>query len=219
MTYTPRLYTPRLCLRPLALEDASRVEQLAGDVRVAGMTASIPHPYPAGAAATWIRTLGPLAAEGRSFAFAVTLTGTRTPGREGDPGDTGHLVGVVGLVMDGDPEQQRGELGYWIGTPYWNKGFATEAARAVVDFGFARRHLHRLAAGHFAVNPASGRVMEKLGMTREGVLRSHLCRFGEFHDVVCYALLRDEWEERYLHRTRRYVEKPQENPQEVALAV
>lgn len=212
MTYIPRLYTPRLCLRPLGLEDVSRIEGLAGDLRVAQMTAHIPHPYPAGSAETWIRTLGPAAAEGRAFTFGVTLTGTRTPGREADPTDTGHLVGVVGLTLENDPEQERATLGYWIGTSYWNRGFATEAARAVVDFGFARRHLHRLSAEHFGENPASGRVMQKLGMTREGLLRAHFFRFGQFHDVVCYGLLRTEWEARYLHRTRRYVAARQPEP-------
>jgi RimJ/RimL family protein N-acetyltransferase len=205
MTYIPRLYTPRLCLRALGLEDAPRIEELAGDVRIAQTTASIPHPYPAGGAEKWLKTLPPLLAQGSLFVFGITLTGTRTPGRENDPADTGHLVGTVGLTITGDPEQERGELGYWIGVPYWNKGFATEAARAVVDFAFARRHLHRLVAHHFSENPASGKVLEKEGLTREGIFREHFFRMGAFHDVVCYGILRTEWEARYLHRTRRYI--------------
>jgi len=205
MTYVPRLYTPRLCLRPFDVADAPRVQELLADGRVAAMTAAIPHPYPAGAAETWIKSHAPAAAEGRAFQFAVTLSGTRTPGRETDPLDTGHLIGVTCLLIAPEPEQERAELGYWIGAPYWGKGFATEAARAVVDFGFSRRHLHRLFAEHFSENRASGRVMQKLGMTQEGVLRSHFFRDGEFHDVVSYGLLRSEWEARYLHKTRRYV--------------
>jgi RimJ/RimL family protein N-acetyltransferase len=205
MNYIPRLYTPRLCLRPFTLEDALRVQHLAGDRRIAAVTARIPYPYPDGAAESWIAAHGPAAERGEAFDFAITLTGTRTPGRENDPADTGHVVGAVGVIMAGEPGEARAALGYWIGTPYWNKGFATEAARAVVDFAFSRRHLHRLTADHLAVNEASGRVMQKLGMVREGVLRSHISKWGEYHDLVCYGLLRTEWESRYLHRTRRYV--------------
>lgn len=215
MNYIPRLYTPRLCLRPFALEDSPRVQQLAGDRRIAAVTARIPHPYPAGAAETWIASHGPAAERGQAFDFAITLSGTRTPGREADPADTGHIVGAVGIAMSGEPDDARAALGYWIGAAYWNKGFATEAARAVVDFAFSRRHLRRLTAEHLAANEASGRVLQKLGMVREGLLRAHFLKWGQYHDLVCYGLLRAEWEARYLHRTRRYIAA---RPPEIALA-
>ncbi len=192
----PRLYTPRLCLRPFTLADAPRVEELVSDKRVAATTLSIPHPYPSGAAATWIEMQQSTAAEGKASIWAITLAGTRTPGREHDLTETGHVIGVMGITASGAPEQARGELGYWIGVPYWNKGFATEAARAVLRYTFGKQLFHRIIAQHFADNPASGRVLEKLGMTREGVLRQHFKKWDEYKDVVCYAILRGEWESR-----------------------
>jgi RimJ/RimL family protein N-acetyltransferase len=180
------------------LADAKRVQFLAGDRRIAAMTATIPHPYPDGAAETWINSLPALAEAGKGFVFGVTLAGTRTPGRENDPTDTGHLIGTVFVGQHGSPANARGVLGYWIGVPYWNKGFATEAANAVLGYGFTRRGFNRIGADHFAHNPASGRVMEKLGMTREGVLRQYCEKWGHYLDVVTYSILHEEW------RVRRY---------------
>ena len=194
----PTLYTPRLCLRPLTLADAKRLQHLASDRRVASTTLMIPHPYPDGAAEAFIETLPALAWEGKSFEFGITLAGTRTPGRENDASDTGHLIGCVGLHAHGDPVHARAKIGYWIGVPYWNKGFATEAANAVLGFGFTRRGFNRIAAEHYVHNPASGRVMEKLGMTREGVLRQYDWKWDHFVDVVSYCILHEEW------RVRRY---------------
>jgi len=196
MSHIPTLYTPRLCLRPFTLADAKRVQELAGDRRIAATTLAIPHPYPDGAAEAYIETQPALAEEGKAFAFAVTLAGTRTPGREGDVTDTGHLIGSVGIVAHGDPVHARAKIGYWIGVPYWNKGFATEAANAVLGFGFTKRGLNRIAAEHYAHNPASGRVMEKLGMKKEGILRQHDRKWDQFIDVVAYSILHEEWRQR-----------------------
>ncbi len=194
MSHIPRLYTPRLCLRPLSLADASRIQHLAGDPRIAATTARVPHPYTLPVAEKLIASHDPNAALGTEFVFAITLPGTRTPGRERDPNDTGFLIGVIEIGIDQDPDQRRGTLGYWIGVPFWNKGFATEAARAMLAFGFSRRHLHRIDARHLALNPASGRVMEKVGMTREGLLRAHFFKQGEYHDIVQYGILHEEWQ-------------------------
>lgn len=188
-----RLYTPRLCLRPFVLTDAPRVRELAGDARIAATTASIPHPYPDGAAEQWIATLETFTGTPRDSIFAITLAGTRTPGREHDPADTGHLIGCIGLHQPRYPQHERAELGYWIGVAYWNRGFATEAGRAVLSYAFSKLNLHRVTSSHFAGNPASGRVLQKLGMTREGLLRKHFNKDGVFHDVAAYAILQEEW--------------------------
>jgi RimJ/RimL family protein N-acetyltransferase len=81
-----------------------------------------------------------------------------------------------------------------IGVPYWNQGYATEAAQHAVDWGFQQLGLNRIYAQHFGSNPASGRVMQKMGMKYEGTLRQHYIRFGEVQDAVCYGILRDEWQ-------------------------
>jgi RimJ/RimL family protein N-acetyltransferase len=103
-----------------------------------------------------------------------------------------NFIGMIGLHVRED--HKRGEVGYWIGLPYWNQGYATEAAQRIVDFGFGQIGLNRIHAQHFASNPASGRVMQKIGMKHEGVLRQHFIRFDETRDAVCYGILRDEWE-------------------------
>jgi RimJ/RimL family protein N-acetyltransferase len=102
------------------------------------------------------------------------------------------LVGTIGLIHES--RHAHAELGYWIGHGWWGRGFATEAARRVVAWAFEEGGVHRVYGQHFATNPASGRVLEKCGMRREGLLRSHYVRFEVAQDVCVYGLLRDEWD-------------------------
>jgi RimJ/RimL family protein N-acetyltransferase len=193
------LYTPRLILRPFTIADAMRVQELAGDARVARTTLHVPHPYLDGMAESWIATHQPLAETGEAYIFAITLAGTRTPGREADVTDTGHLIGSIGLSADAT-NIYAGEIGYWIGHPYWNKGFATEAANAVLTYAFTKRGLTQVNANHRLDNPASGRVMQKLGMTRQPGTRNGE-KNGEPFVLVDYLLTRDQWNRRrYIHR-------------------
>ena len=90
-------------------------------------------------------------------------------------------------------ESQRGELAYWIGVPYWNNGYCTEAAEAVLRYGFLNRGLNRIHASYFSQNSASGRVLEKLGMIHEGTQRQHVMKWGVFIDMELMAILRVEW--------------------------
>lgn len=175
----PTLHTPRLRLRPLDAADAREVQRLAGEFAVADTTLSIPHPYEDGMAEAWIASLAEELDAGRQVVFAVTDRATAA------------LYGATGLVLDW--EDGRGELGYWIGQAFWGRGYATEAARAVLDFGFHGLGLQRVFAQHFARNPASGRVLVKLGMRREGTLRRHVRRWHRFEDVVVYGILREEF--------------------------
>jgi RimJ/RimL family protein N-acetyltransferase len=114
---------------------------------------------------------------GTAFAprFAVTLR------------DSGDFCGGVGLRIE--RWQQHAELGYWLGVPYWGKGYATECARAVVRFGFDTLKLHRIFASHFAHNLASGRVLRKIGMQYEGCLRGQVLKWDKFYDSELYAIL------------------------------
>jgi len=175
----PTLTTERLILRPFALTDAARVQQLAGAREIADMTGHIPHPYPDGAAEEWIATHEPEWKHGKAAVFAITLH------------DTGELIGAIGLTLH--PQYHHAELGYWLGTPYWNHGYTTEAARTVIRFGFQDLALNRVYASHFARNPASGRVMQKCGMQHEGTLRQHFVRWDNPEDLVCYGILKSEW--------------------------
>jgi hypothetical protein len=85
------------------------------------------------------------------------------------------------------------ELGYWVGLPYWNHGYCSEAAAAVVNYGFEVLRLNRIWAAHFSRNRASGRVLQKVGMTHEGCLHEHISKWGQYLDVEQYGILRSEW--------------------------
>ncbi len=180
MLNQPILHTTRLTLRPFTLADAADVQRLAGAREVASTTATIPHPYEDGMAETWISTHPNTLTDGTGITYAITLT------------EPGELCGAIGLSIKS--EHQRAEMGYWIGVPYWGRGYCTEAASALRDYGFRALGLHRIRAVHLARNPASGRVMRKIGMRHEGTLREHELKWGVFETVECYAILRNEWE-------------------------
>ena len=102
------------------------------------------------------------------------------------------LVGTAGL-RDIDREHGQAEMGFWIAVDRWRQGYATEAAQALLRFGFETLQLNRIYAHHLLRNPASGRVLEKIGMRKEGVLRERVCKWGVFEDVAILAILKKEW--------------------------
>lgn len=174
----PTLRTMRLILRPMEPADAPEVQRLAGDRAVADMTMRIPHPYPDGVAEQWIGRQAEAWRCGESLDLGAVLT-------------DGQFIGVIGLTGF-SAEHEHAELGYWIGRPWWGQGYCTEAARALLRWAFETLGLHRVHAQHFRRNPASGRVMQKLGMRREGTLRQHVRKWGAFEDLEVYGLLRGE---------------------------
>lgn len=177
----PSLETERLRLRPFAASDAPEVQRLAGDRDVAHPTLNIPHPYEDGMAEAWIVT------HRESFAAGDTLTLAVTDK------ESGRLLGAIGLRLV--PRFSHAEMGYWIGKPYWNRGYGSEAARAVLGYAFDVLQLHRIFARHMTRNPASGRVMQKIGMQYEGRMREHAMRWGQFEDLDYYGILRSEYDE------------------------
>ncbi|MBE9110565.1 GNAT family N-acetyltransferase [Nodosilinea sp. LEGE 07298] len=178
-TEQPILKTLRLMLRPFTLSDVEAVVVLAGDRTVAENTLSIPHPYTEADAEGWINQQQADWAASNALNFAIT-----------HPDNT--LCGSVGLSLY--PNYNMAELGYWIGRPFWGRGYATEAAAVLVNFGFINLGLNRINAVHFGDNPASGRVMEKLGMVKEGYRRRQTPKWGVYRDVALYGLLREDWE-------------------------
>jgi len=178
MTAQPTLHTERLVLRPFAPADAPAVHAIVSDREIAANTLHIPHPYPDGMAAEWIGTQAPKWEKGDGAVFAAVLR------------DGGELVAAVGLEVE--PPHRRAELGYWVARAHWSRGYATEAGRAVVAFGFAELGLNRVQARHYARNPSSGAVMRKLGMRWEGRLREHVYKWGTYEDLEIYGILRCE---------------------------
>ena len=180
MNYLPTLETERLYLRRFELADAETVQRLVSDRRIAQTTLNIPHPYPEGGALEWINSGHKQIEERRIFPFAV----------ERKAGEA--LMGAITLSMRRDGHQA--EMGYWIGVPFWGHGYMTEAAQRLIRFGFEELGLNRIMASHFVSNPASGRVMQKAGMTFEGIMKGHVFRWGQAHDLCWYGILRAEVE-------------------------
>lgn len=145
-TKSDTLKSKRLTLRPLERGDAGQIASLAGDWDVARMTDRIPYPYSKADAMDWIDGLP----DGERV-FAITYQNT--------------LIGLCG-VMNREPGCA--EIGYWIGKPWWGQGFATEAASQLVRFCFLELKFSRLICCHYIDNPASARVIEKLGFERSG---------------------------------------------------
>jgi RimJ/RimL family protein N-acetyltransferase len=178
----PSLETKRLILRPFRLNDAPAVQELAGERDIADTTMNIPHPYEDGMAEEWIEGHEPGYEDEKIATFAIVLR------------DCADLVGAIGLQIDRG--LNNAELGYWIGKPFWNLGYATEATIAILTFGFDKLCLNRIQAGHLARNPSSGRVMEKAGMILEGTARQATIKWGQYEDLVSYGILREDWMKR-----------------------
>jgi [ribosomal protein S5]-alanine N-acetyltransferase len=174
----PVLTTERLLLRPFEPGDATVVRALAGHPDVARTTLNIPHPYPEGAAEAWIATHAGNAATGLGYTWAMV--------RHTD----GLLMGSISLMVTA--AHRRAEMGYWLGVPYWNQGYTTEAARRVVAFGLDEVGLHRVQATCLPRNVASARVMEKAGLRFEGLLRGYIQKQDRFEDIAIYGLVRHE---------------------------
>lgn len=144
------LTTERLLLRAPCAQDAAAVARLADNPRVALQTARMPYPYRLSDAEAWIA---------RAAAAAQEVTFLIVCGR------TGEILGAAGY---GVPEEGDAEIGYWIGEPYWGRGYATEATQAVIDHAFTLSALSRLAARCRVGNSASRRVLEKCGFQYQG---------------------------------------------------
>jgi RimJ/RimL family protein N-acetyltransferase len=167
--------TQRLVLRPLRSSDAGPITLHSSDIRVARMTSSIPHPYPPGAAEAYIE--GTLTGRRSEEAWAIDAT----------PSDGEELIGVVAY------KPGPGELGYWVGPPSWNVGYATEAVTALVAHLFAARGLERLDATVFADNSASAAVLIKAGFREIGQSSGFSVARGEVAANRIFRLERADW--------------------------
>jgi [ribosomal protein S5]-alanine N-acetyltransferase len=175
----PELRSARLWLRPFHLSDSARLSTIINDREIAANTCTIEYPFPAGAAEKWIEPQPQMWLAGKSSVFAICLR------------ETEELIGAIGLQIDQDHHQA--VLGYWIANPFRNQGYATEAARTVIGFGFEKLGLHKICASSYARNPASGKVMEKVGMQLEGYFRGHFRKWGVFEDVIYFGILASDW--------------------------
>jgi ribosomal-protein-alanine N-acetyltransferase len=177
MLHNHILETERLLLRAPSLADAEAIKAVVSHHDVAKMMLNIPHPYPDDGAVTWVSSL--IASQELHYSFMIILK------------ETGTLMGSTGI----HPHERfsRAEIGYWLGVDFWNKGYMSEACRALVDFGFETLGLERIQASYFVENIASRRVMEKAGMQYECTLRSYVQKNDKSMDIAYCAILRQDW--------------------------
>ena len=168
----PDLKTERLLLRRFRVDDASEVRKLAGNVNVSKMTLNIPYPYKPGMAEEWISSHHENWMARSRITYAIVKR------------DSNQLLGTISFVrIDGS----EGELGYWIGEPYWGMGYCTEAVRELIRFSFENLGLDKIVAEHLTSNPASGKVMEKAGM-RYAMTTQKIDRYGKKASMEVYEI-------------------------------
>jgi len=164
----PFLESERLLLRPPEFRDMGAITSWVGDYDVAKNLARVPHPYCEEDARNFVAYAAEARAKGEEFVFAVT--------RKSD----GVFIGCTTLRL----KAGRHRLGYWFGKPFWGNGYATEAAGRVVRYAFLTLKAADVGAGWFHDNPASGRVLEKLGFRHDGAGPEDCLARG--HAVYCH---------------------------------
>jgi [ribosomal protein S5]-alanine N-acetyltransferase len=177
--YVPTLETPRLILRQLTLDDAPDYFEFSSDPEV---TRFIMRPTHDSIEMTRQRLEEVLAPE---FLAVHKQWGMVLK-------DGGKLIGTCGLFVESKNDKRAG-MGYTLNRAYWSRGYTTEAVRAMIDYGFEQEEYNRLEAMCFLDNFGSARVMEKAGMSYEGILRQYMFIKGEYKDLKVYSIIRDEW--------------------------
>jgi len=172
------ILTSRLRLRPFRPEDEAEVHAFTSDPQVTRYTSWEPHTRAETNARlrTWI-------ADPSSIQLAIEL--------RKDPA----VIGWTGFVSL-DSSRQTGIFGYLLHRGYWGKGYATEAARGLIDWGFTHLNLHRVVAECATENIASTKILEKLGLRREAHFRKNIMKSGRWQDTYLYAQLKEEWRQR-----------------------
>ena len=180
----PTLHTPRLTLGQLEISDIPMIIEYANNPNVSKMLRTMPYPYAEKDAIFWLNMIH----QGWSDE-SMCIFGIRSQ-------ETKQFIGGVGLHIN--KSFSRGELGYWIGEPHWGKGYMSEALRAIIKYGFEEKKLHKIYAIHFLDNPASGKVMMKNGMVKEGEMKEHVKNRDGYKDVALYGLTQKLYKERLI---------------------
>lgn len=167
--------TNRLLLRLFQKSDAGAVTKLCNNYNIYKNTLYLPYPYQLKDALSWIEQHHNNLDANKLYEFAVTDK------------ESGELYGAIAL--SNNQKSNNGEMAYWIGEEYWGNGYATEAGLAIVQFAFEEKKYHKVFARHFNSNPASGRVLQKLGMKKEGILIEHVKKENQYEDLVYYGIV------------------------------
>ncbi len=180
MVAGPILQTERLDMRWLTLDDGPQLRAICDNQAVAATSGSVAHPYPEDEEIRFVRKVAEGTEKGTWYCFGLVVR------------ETGVLIGDVSLHLN--EERFAAEIGYLLGEPYWGKGYASEAAAAALRFSFETLGLRRIEGRCVTTHPASARIMEKIGMTREGRLKDSFLKWGVFFDDYIYGITRDQWQ-------------------------
>lgn len=176
----PKITSTNLILDRITYLDIPRIVECAGNIKVSETTMNIPHPYGEKDAIFWINNANNGFDAMTEFTFGVRIKFSN------------EFIGGIGLKIN--KKFNRAVLGYWIAEPYWNMGYATEAVSAILKFGFEELYLNKIYATHLVENQASGKVMIKNGMIKEGELKDHTKKENIYRSLIQYRLTKEEFE-------------------------
>ncbi|MFW5438677.1 GNAT family N-acetyltransferase [Paenibacillus apiarius] len=170
--------TERLFLRLFEESDAENVTKLCNNYNIYKSTLTLPYPYTIDCALSWIEHHIHNFIADKSYEFAICDR------------QTGTLYGAIALTNN--QRFENGEIAYWLGEEFWGNGYATEASKAILDFAFNVKKYHKVYARHFASNPASGRVIQRIGMIKEGVLIDHVKKENQYEHLIYYGVVKNK---------------------------
>jgi ribosomal-protein-alanine N-acetyltransferase len=176
------LKTNRLVLRPLSEDDAQSIYENVKENDIAKWLIRLPQPYPSDGAIKFIRKSEENMKKGMSYELAVRLKSNN------------ELIGVMSFC-EVDKKNKNAEIGYWVTKKYWNMGYATEAGKRLLEFGYNVLNLERIFAKCVPENAPSKKVLEKIGMKYEGNFRHEFFREGKFIDMMYFGIIREDWKE------------------------
>ncbi|OAB80473.1 GNAT family N-acetyltransferase [Cochleicola gelatinilyticus] len=179
MATFPKIETERLFLNELKAQDIPDIVKYASNKNISEFTQNVPFPYSEKDAVFWINMAREGFKKGTNLIFAIR----HKPENQ--------FIGGIGLSIE--TKSNRAEIGYWIAEPFWNKGYITEASKAVIKYSFKVLKLQKVTSSHFNSNPASGRVMRKNGMKKEGELEKHILKNNVYHDLILYGLTKEQF--------------------------
>lgn len=172
--------TERLILKPYEKDFADAIYEVVKQKEIADTMVMIPHPYPRELVDGWIHYLKKSWEEETAFEFAVFLK------------ETNQYIGNCGLVAF-SKNNRNAEVGYFIDVAHWNKGYATEACKKIIEYGFEYHQLNRIYSRCMVRNKASRTVLEKAGMVWEGCHRQEFLKNDTFEDIDYLAILAEDY--------------------------
>lgn len=183
----PKLVFKRLILDQFKPSDIPDIVAYADNIKIVENTRSMPHPYFEEDAIALINMANQGFKAKNNYIFAIRIKETQA------------FIGGIGLTLNVD--NNRAELGYWLAEEFWNKGFTTEAVQAILKFGFDQLKLNKIVAAYLTSNEASGKVLAKNGMVKEGIFKDHDIKRGtsvednEYVTLIQYRMLNSEYED------------------------